>query len=75
MIMLFESNSNVEATLNSESNGQMLLFVAFVVLISIRSLFAEIGEALLSVVSLFLSLLPSATAKPSPAKLRSKISD
>jgi len=57
--MPFESNSNAEATLNTESNGQMVLFVAFVVLISIRSLLAEIGEAFLSVLSLFLSLLPS----------------
>lgn len=59
-MMLFDRNSTSEASLSTESNGQMVLFVTFVVLISIRSLLTEIGEALGSVLHLFLSLLPSA---------------
>ncbi|CAN5620288.1 hypothetical protein BH10CYA1_BH10CYA1_57350 [soil metagenome] len=58
--MLFERNTTSEASLSTESNGQMILFVAFIVLISIRSLLTEISEALLSVLHLFISLLPSA---------------
>jgi|694.fasta_scaffold138076_2 hypothetical protein len=57
--MLFDSNQNSEACLDTESNGQMVLFVAIVVLISIRTLFVEIAEAMLSVISLFFSLIPT----------------
>ncbi len=58
--MLFDTNTTPEASLSTESNKQMLLFVTFVVLISIRSFLAEITEAMLSVLHLFLTLLPSA---------------
>jgi hypothetical protein len=57
--MLFDSNQNPEACLDSESNSQMILFVAIVVLISIKTLFVEIAEAILSVVSLLFSLAPA----------------
>ncbi len=57
--MLFDRNTTSAASLNTESNGQMVLFVTFVVLISVRSLLAEIAEALGSVLHLLLSLLPS----------------
>ncbi len=62
--MLFDRNTTPEASLTTESNGQMMLFVTFIVLISIRSLVAEITEAFLSVLHLFLSLLPSAKTNP-----------
>lgn len=57
--MLFDTHTDSEASLSTESNGQMLLFVAFVVLLSIRSFFVEVLEAILALVSLFLSLIPS----------------
>ncbi len=64
--MLFDTNTTPEASLSTESNKQMVLFVALVVLISIRSFLAEISEALLSVLHLFLSLVPSAKPHSSP---------
>ncbi len=57
--MLFDVNTNLEESLSKETNGQMLLFVAIVILISIKSLLTEITEAFLSVLHLFLSLIPS----------------
>lgn len=70
LLMLFDSDTTPEASLSTESNKQMLLFVAFVVLISIRSFLAEIAEALLSVVHLLLTLLPSAKSNLSEKPAR-----
>jgi hypothetical protein len=57
--MLFDTHTDSEASLSTESNGQMMLFVGFVLLLSIRSFFVEVFEAILAVVSLCLSLIPS----------------
>lgn len=47
---------------STESNAQMILFVCFVVAVSIRTFFEEVASAILALIGFIVQLIPVAGA-------------